>query len=70
MYNRRKNGWHDDNRRGVDTVRGNRAHYKGRGRVYGLVNHHERVALSDYYFADTLASLYIYTCVQGFHGII
>lgn len=33
-----KNGWHDDNRRGVDIPCGNQAHYRGTGRVYGLVN--------------------------------
>lgn len=45
MYNHRKNGWHDDNRRGVDIPRGNQAHYKGRDRVYGLVNQLEGVAI-------------------------
>lgn len=38
MYNHGKNGWHDDNRRGVDIPCGNQAHYRGTGRVYGLVN--------------------------------
>lgn len=41
MYNHWKNGWHDDNRRGVDIPRGNQAHYKDTGRVYGLVNQPE-----------------------------
>lgn len=41
MYNHWKNGWHDDNRRGVDIPRGNQAHYKDTGRVYGLINQPE-----------------------------
>lgn len=56
-YNHRKNGWHDDNRGGVDIPRGNQPHYKGTGRVYGLVNHHKGVASADYYFADTLTCI-------------
>lgn len=33
-----------DNRGGADIPRGNQAHYKGTGRVYGLVNQAEGVA--------------------------